>query len=469
MVVRPQLIAIMLYVAALFALSRASASRSRDADEFLVAGRGMSWPVVACTIFGNVTGGAAVLGVAQTAYRVGIGAAFFNVGVTIGLIVLGFTLAGPFRRLKEVTVCEAIGHVYDRRVRNVSGVILSAVYVIVTCVQFASGGAILREISGMSSVASTLTTAALTLVIVFAGGLWAVARTNVLNALLIQVGLITGTVASVRAIGGWSALAARLPAEFLNPLSLGADTIVAWITTTMFTCLTAQAGLLAIFGARSERDAKLGALAGGGLVLPLSICAAVFGMVARATFAVGDAGGPGALPAVAATLPPLLSSFVFLSLWAVIISTSGPCLLAVVQMLIRDVAALISDKARAWCEANVRACTLIVGLACALLSVTVAEILGTLLFTFTVRSALAIGLLLAHLFGKRSRVFLSSTAALWAIILSTLATVLWVVFLKRPHGIHEFYPTAAVFVITMLAVGLTESRRSHPGLSLKEE
>jgi solute:Na+ symporter, SSS family len=451
---------IAVYTIILIVISITSISKIKDGKSFLLGNQSLPWFMVAAVVLGDVVGGASVMGVGQTAYNNGVGAVSFNIAVTIGLVLLGLTVAEFLRKLENTTICETMGHLFDIPVKNLTAIILTVVYFIVTCVQFVAGGAILQELLGISLNAGIAATALISLTIVSLGGLISIGLINIVNVIFVYLGLILGTLLSIQKIGGWTMLWEKLPQGFSSPATLGGSNIGAMMITTIFTCFVTQAALMGLYGARSPRDAKIGSITAGLLMLPIGVFATLIGLTARAHFGTAIPEGLRALPAMASLFPPFLSGIVFMGLWAMIISTSAPCLLATTQILTRDILPLITpiqkDNVR---PLFYRIITVAIGVFCFAASLTIMHLLDVLVFTFTLRTAIAASLILALLFGKRYKRLASPAGAFWGMLSGLIIAFIWVIVLKNPGGIHEFYPTFAVFILVLSIVSLLYPRK----------
>jgi Na+/proline symporter len=448
------------YTCILLLLSVFSAFHTRDDKSFMLANKGMPWFMVAAVVLSDVVGGAAVIGVGQTAYNSGVGAFSFNLAVCAGLVLLGVTVAALFRKLENTTICETMGVVFDRRVKDLTAIIFSIVYFIVTCLQLVAGGSILQELLGIPLKLGVAVTATVCTAIVLLGGLVGIGFVNALNTAFVYIGLGIGAFLSLGKVGGWEGLWAKLPVRFASPAALGGPQIAATIVTTVFTCFVAQAALMGLYGAKTPKDARIGSIVAGLLVLPIGIFATLIGLAARAHFGASIPQGLRALPAMATQFLPLASGILFVGLWAVIISPSTLCLLATTQVIIRDVLPMIPPRGRySSLGRHRRLIVLLIGILASVASLAITRLLDVLLFTFTLRTGVSISLLLAFLFGHRYRRIASPAGVFWGMLLGLASTLLWVIVLKKPWGIHEFYPTIVVFLATLFIVSAASPRR----------
>lgn len=88
-----------LYILLLFAISWASKRLTTGkAENYVLAGRRMTTPLITVSIVGLAVGGASTIGVAEQAYKHGISAGWYTAAWGIGAIVMGMTVAKRYRR-----------------------------------------------------------------------------------------------------------------------------------------------------------------------------------------------------------------------------------------------------------------------------------------------------------------------------------------------------------------------------------
>ena len=81
---------LILYIIALFGISWFAKKRSEgNAENYALAGRRLSAPLIAVTIIGLAVGGASTIGVSEHAFRVGLSAGWYTIAWAIGAIVMG--------------------------------------------------------------------------------------------------------------------------------------------------------------------------------------------------------------------------------------------------------------------------------------------------------------------------------------------------------------------------------------------
>ena len=83
------LVILILYIVALFAISWYAKKRSEGNNEnFALAGRRLSAPLICVTIIGLAVGGASTIGVSEHAFRVGLSAGWYTIAWALGALVM---------------------------------------------------------------------------------------------------------------------------------------------------------------------------------------------------------------------------------------------------------------------------------------------------------------------------------------------------------------------------------------------
>ena len=70
-----------------------------SSENYVLAGRKMTTPLIMVSIIGLAVGGASTIGVAEQAYTHGLSAGWYTAAWGIGAIIMGLTLAKKYRRM----------------------------------------------------------------------------------------------------------------------------------------------------------------------------------------------------------------------------------------------------------------------------------------------------------------------------------------------------------------------------------
>jgi solute:Na+ symporter, SSS family len=202
----------MLFIGLYFARKRV-----KDSDDFMVAGRRLSVPILVGTLLATWIGSGSIIAGAGLAYRAGFAGLWSPSGAWIGICVL-FFLAGRARRLAGRTVPEILEARYSPLARILAMVVTVLAYTVITSYQFRAGGFILHQLTGIDPQTGILVTAGFVIAFTALAGMLSVAYTDFVNGVILSVGLIVTLAAVTIQIGGWGEI--TLP----NPVFEG-DTI----------------------------------------------------------------------------------------------------------------------------------------------------------------------------------------------------------------------------------------------------
>ena len=208
---------VVVYLIALFAATwwarRLTARGGGGMVGYLLAGRGLPTVVVASLLAGLAVGGASTIGVAERAYTVGFSAGWYNAAWAAGAAVLGVFAIRRYRRWELTTLPELFERHYGvgGRVLGVFGQLV--LQVVITSLQYVAGGAILSSLLPEVFTLQTgmAVSAAVFVGITLIGGFWAAGLTNVINVIVIYIGILLGAVLTLGRLGGIEELAAQMP------------------------------------------------------------------------------------------------------------------------------------------------------------------------------------------------------------------------------------------------------------------
>lgn len=421
------LIILILYIVSLFGISWYAKKRSEGNNEdYALAGRKLSAPLICVTIIGLAVGGASTVGVSEHAFRVGLSAGWYTIAWALGALAMGIFMAKKYREQNITTITELI-----ERHHGPGAVVLGVfcqivIQLVIISLQYIAGGSILHAILPeifdfkMGMIVSAVTFIGIT----FIGGMWSASLSNVLNIVLIYVGILAATFVQFRKIGSMETLAASLPTNvpwFSFTEGVGLVTIASWCVTLITVNLSLQSILQISLGAKDAATAKKGFIWGGILMLPVGVLAAFLGIVAKAMYP--NAHAALALPQVIVGLQPLLAGITLAALWAADVSTACNLLLSAGTLFSSDIYKRFinpecSDKKQLTVT---RLCVVISGILTLGLAMSVSSILGTIMIGLALTAAFTMIVIVALFFPK----YTCKEAGFWTLLAGLLMIVLW--------------------------------------------
>ena len=445
-----------LYLVALFATTwwarRLTARGQGGMVGYLLAGRGLPTVVVASLLAGLAVGGASTIGVAERAYTVGISAGWYNAAWAAGAAVMGLFVVRRYRRRELTTLPELFERHYGVGGRVLGALGQLVIQVVITSLQYVAGGAILCSLlPEVFSLQTGMAVSAVVFVgITLFGGFWAAGLTNVVNVIVIYVGICLGAVLTVGKLGGLGELAAQLPAGHpgFDPGAVGGGLILAWfivmITMTHSTQSVIQPGL----AARDERTAGRGYLLGAAIIAPVGFISAVIGMAAAVQY-------PGivaaeALPRVVLGLEPVVAGLILAGLWAADVSTASALLLGSATLVSNDLVKrfVAPDLGPGREQMVCRLTVLVLSGVTFLLALTVTGILKMLLIALTLTTSYTLIVLMTMLWPGACR----RGSAVWTLGMTKLALVAW---LLAPAEWQVFsHPVYFLWLVSLATFGV---------------
>ncbi|MDR2503537.1 MAG: sodium:solute symporter family protein [Deltaproteobacteria bacterium] len=469
---------VVVYMVVLYSVAWYSTKLSQGgAKGFFLANRGFPVGIIAVMVCGMAVGGASTVGVAQNAYTNGLSAGMYNAAWGAGAIICGLVLAKRMRNMTVYTLTEFLGHFYGPGARFIGVVGQLIVMLTIVSLQYVAGGAVLTALlpeyftfnSGM------LFTAAAFVGICLIGGYWAAGLSNLINVIVIYIGLIIGAVTLVSASGGLAAMNTALPDAkwFSFTEGMGLFPIITWFTVMITQAQSTQGVIQIGFAAKDGPTASKGFILAGLLILPAGFISAIFGITAAIQFP-GLANSVEALPKVVLSTSPIIAGFVLAGLWAADVSTAVGLLLGCATMILRDIINPIQKKERTKKEEMLvsRALVLVVAFITFFMALQVRSVLGTIMIGLSLTAPFTLTLLTTFYTPQLCR----KSSAFWCLVVGVLAIFMWQfapgdirAFLRDTFR-HLIYLEWLACIVTFFVVALVDKHKCPipEGYGLKE-
>lgn len=350
------IIIIIAYFAMVIALSFLTKKvASKSAADFLVAGRNMGLFVCAVVVAAEWLGGMSTIGVSEQAYKSGtLVPILYNISTSVGMIIIGFTVAAHYRRRNVHTVSEMLHFLFGERSRNVSAIAFLIAYIILAYVQLQTCAGLFGPIMGLGWTESVLIASVIITIYTYIGGMHALAITGIIHVAAMFIGVGIAFFTGLIDIGGIGGLTKELmalntaskvvvPQNFLNPFSGGLSYAFSLLLGGVLGGMAGQASIQPIFGAKDAATAKGAAVLSAFVIAPFGVMIAFLGLMAKT----GRYFDVAALKNTKMVLSTLLTSETFINpffgalalagVLAAILSTVGPVNFAVVTIAVKDI------------------------------------------------------------------------------------------------------------------------------------
>ena len=434
-----QLIIIIIYFIITVLIGVLSGRKTKSAAAF--TGVALSTVAIVCASTGEWLGGTATTGVSEYGFLYGLSGWWYTIANGIGVLFLGLLFAKLFRSLETGTVPGIIEKFFGVHARTVSCIILTIVMLAVGLSQMIAAGKLGESLLGIPFWISAVIFAVIFIVYTLAGGMNAVASTNVLHLIVMYVGVIIAMIIAVSGAGGLQAFKSGIDGlqtssggSFWNMFSIGGSKVSSWIIASLLGACTAQAGLQPVLSSRSAKQARKACIITAFVAAPFGFFTATLGMAARVMYEKGTLlngmelaqAGKSALPELMMNMNPIAGGLVLAAILAAVLSTVSPIILASGTMVTRDVyqRVLHPEASDEQVLKMGRITTAISGIICCVGAIFLwkaSTVLELVYAAYSLRGALFV----VVLFGIYWK-YASSKGAIWGMICTAVAAVAWV-------------------------------------------
>lgn len=421
-------IIIISYFAIMAVLGLIAYRRSKNSDDYFVAGKNLGTFSIAAMWLSSWIGGASIVGTSTDAYNIGVSGMWYVVILAIGTVVFGLTFSKVAKRLGDKLHTSTYAQMLTSRYGSKTG------FMVILCCFFAGFGFLASQLVALGSMLNTITSwdlavcfwvsTLITVAYSALGGLLAITYTTWIQFILIILGtLILGVPLTANAMGGIGQLSS-LPPEWFDIGRRGWPEIIALAISTIFSFYMGMDSYTRCFAAKSERVARNGALLAGVGVLLVAFGATFIGLAAKVMFPTLPENSSAYAAVVVTCFPHGVSAIVLVGILAAIMSTgvvSINCCAANVSVDIYK--SRINPEAS---DSSVKRLGIISSLGAGLIGAALAwwkyDIIDLLLMAFTFKSIMFFPTIMG-VFWKKA----TGKAAFTSMIVSTCVVLAWMI------------------------------------------
>lgn len=427
----------------------------KTADDFMVAGRNMSLPVLIGTLTAGWLGAGTVVGYASIGYNNGLGALWWAIGGLMGAFIV-VLMSSKLRKIAQYTIPDILELRFSPLARILGAVPVILAFTAIVGYQMKAVGYVLEVIMDIDATTGLWIGATVIIFYTVAGGMLSVAYTDVAQFVFLIIGLIIAAPIAFKAAGGISGLVANLPDTHFEPTG-GMGFIAALAVLLPFFMLSTvdQNLYQRMFSAKNEKIARIGAITAVICAAFIMFLVLVISMSSRALF-------PGIKSDLAVyviatdLLSPLLGTILLISILSIIMSTSDSYLLSPATNIVRDIYLRFmkpnaSDKkilflTRLW--------VVVLGVLAFSGAMWFETVLEYAMIAYTIYGAGVFFPIVASFFWKRA----TSAGAVSAIIGGTVFTIIWEFFVSST--LPTIYIGGGVSLLLLVTVSLLTSHAS---------
>jgi sodium/proline symporter len=444
---------------------------------FFLAGKKLPFWVVAFSTNATGESGWLLLGLTGMGYLVGAQAYWVMIGEVIGIALSWTLISRRLKRLSDetdsITLPDVLAARFDDRrhiLRSIAVVIILTMVCAYVTAQMVASGKALGAFVGLDYATAVIVGAVIIIGYTFVGGYKAVAYTDVLQGVLMLLGLMTVPIVAIYAGGGWHSVSSNLQAQDPSLLSMWSiidGGMAGWIALFSFLAiglpfLGVPQLMVRFMSARDDRELKKARVMSIIVILLFDAGAVTAGMAGRALFP-GLDDAETIFPVLATELfPPVLTGVLMIVVLSAIMSTVDSLLLLASSAVVRDTMQKIlgSKQSDAALAGYGKVVTILVGVvAIAFALEEVKFIFWFILFAWSGLGAAFGPVILCMLYDRK--VNLAGVAA--GMLGGFLTSVVWVLLFKsQTYDLFEMIPGFFVgLALTMLVSRLSSPKWGH--------
>ena len=316
-------------------LSRKEKKQAKEAESFALAGRGLSTAHVGVTLALTMLGSAHIWGTTENAYSMGGIAIWFGIACTVMMVVITQCTGPWIRRIGVTTVPDLFGAFYGPKTRTLVACVMAPLVFGCLCLETQCIAVTFQALTGWSYTAGAIVGGIFGILYVLLAGMKEVSWLNMINAVIMYIGLIVTFVASFFYLPeNWAEIEGAVVASgsgWMTSIFGNPDLIVGFAIPSILCCTLfqgiSQMGLQTAIAARDAKTVKKSLWLAGPVNGLFCIIPALLGIAAlvldTAGILSGDGSRLGAMLAAPAMIVQYMPSWV---VWLVMASFLGALL-----------------------------------------------------------------------------------------------------------------------------------------------
>lgn len=360
----------------------------KSSEDYMIAGRRMGLFMVAFSLSANNIGGGSTTGLAGKAFGAwGMSAIWYVLAASVAMIPLAF-FAPKIRKVMAVTIPEVIGRRYGKMSSVFSAILNILALFCLTSSQIAASGSVVATLTGLPVNVCLIIAGLVIILYTTFGGMIADQISDLVQFVIIFVGLAIATPFVIKGCGGWEAIAAKLPEAQLDPFKIGWITIIGYIFNYFCTFLSGPEMISRFESAKDEKTAFRASLLSGVLMAAMSAFPTLLGLAALAVMP-EVASGQAMMAVTQSFAPALITGLVSAAIISATMSSADSNLLCMSTMIMNDLykpysGKTLTDKQTIF---YTRACNVIFSIIAMLISMLGINIVTMNTFAFAIRCA----------------------------------------------------------------------------------
>jgi len=465
---------LIVYLGILAALAIWSRRETHTLSGYYLAGKKLPFWVVAFSTNATGESGWLLLGLSGMGYAVGVQAYWVVVGEILGIGAAWWLVA---RRLKKfgdetdaITVPDVLAAKFADKWHLIRGIAVAIILVMVTAyvtAQMVASGKAFQSFLGMEYSTGVIVGSIFIIGYTFIGGYKAVSYTDVVQGVLMLLGLIAVPIAAVAYAGGWAEVQSNLALQDPALVDMFAVSDIGkpvWIAIASFIAiglpfLGVPQLLIRFMSARDDGEIKKARIVSMSVLLIFTAGAVTAGVAGRALYP-GLEDAETIFPVLSNNLfPPIIAGMLLVVVLSAIMSTVDSLLLLASSSVVRDTYQKIigTDRSEETLSNYGKIVTVIIGAVAVVLGIQEPRVI----FDFVLASWSGLGsafgpVIIGILYYKR----ITWEGVVSGMLGGFIASVVWLMFFKADyHGLYEAIPGFIAGLVLTYGVSSLTSKK----------
>lgn len=269
------------YLVAMLGFGWWGKSRTRNASDYLVAGRRLGPLLYTGTMAAVVLGGASTVGGVGLGYQYGISGMWLVVAIGTGVLLLSLLFAPTIQKLKIYTVSQMLTLRYGHGATRISGIVMLAYTLMLCATSTGAYATVFVVLFGWDRALSIAVGGGIVLIYSTVGGMWSITLADMAQFVIKTIGVFALMLPfSLAAAGGFDGIRERAGAEFFSIDGIGVQSIITFFVVYTLGLLIGQDIWQRVFTSRTPDIARWGGATAGIYCILYGVAGAVIGMSA---------------------------------------------------------------------------------------------------------------------------------------------------------------------------------------------
>ncbi|WP_421723930.1 sodium:solute symporter family protein [Bauldia sp.] len=432
--------------------------------DYAVAGRSFGPLIIFATMSASFIGGGFSTGNSANVFLFGIAGIVGLWGFSLKEILVATLVAPKLARFPNaISVGDIMAEAYGKVGRIVTGLAGLFLCTGIVGAQVGAMGIVFNVFFGIDRIWGVAIGCGIVILYTTFGGMRAVVATDVIQFVVLAIGMPLVLYFGLQYVGGIDALIAAVPADHIAIPGhhYGWVGLIALILTFLFGETLVPPYVQRLLSGRDTRQAARGTMLSGLFSIPFFAVTGLIGLVALAIDP--DLDSNLAMPHVIVTvMPPILQGLVVAAVIAIVMSSADSFLNSASIAFINDVLQPLRARPVSQRESLTlaRVVTFVVGLMSIIFAVTIDGILNILIYAYTYWAPVVLVPLIATIYGYRK----GTTAFLAGALAGVFAGTFWDNLLEAPGGVAGLVIGVFVNFVVFSVMPSTVNMRPDPAL-----